>query len=500
MDGNTLSLESYQKALSAYMKTNQQSRNERDELAETLTIANSEVKRHRLAIIFMDIMDRWKLEPGYPVLTVTKSEGSFIKLTQKRFLTTENALESNITWTMSVKMAYPMNPMTQVSSLKQSAAHLMLNTANALSLELQERPYIISIEQSGFYRVNYDAKNLQDIVLILKLDHTKINFIDRAKLLDDSFHLALANQLDNKLALSLTEYLIKEEEYLPWQAAFKSFDYYDLMFNDVSFQSEYSHFKNYVIYLLSPLYKKIGFHHKQGEARSTTLNRKSVLHWLCKCGHEDCVKNAISLFGIWMNNTSSNKIDINLLDIVYTTAIKLGGETEWNFLWERFLKSTDESERQQIIYALAASTKQNLILRLLDATLTIKMQSGDVIYIYQAVGSFATGHQTQFEWMQNNWVKIKGKFQSHFDFYIFNMISGCAAAANTEIEITKMETFLMKRSSELGSFVRDLKRGVETAKINLRWMMDKKMMVVGWFQSQVEQPKGILFFSNLFII
>ena len=498
MDENTLSLESYQKALSAYMKTSQYSRDERDELAETLTIVNSDVKRHRLEIIFMDIMDRWKLVPGYPVLTVTKSEGSFIKLTQKRFLTTENdSSPSNNTWTISVKMSYPV---TQASSLKRNSAHLMLNTADALSLDLQERPYLISVEQSGFYRVNYDAKNWQDIALILKLDHTKINFIDRAKLLDDSFHLAQANQLDNKLALSLTEYLIKEAEYLPWQAAFKSFGYYDKMFNDASSQSEYSRFKKYVIYLLSPLYKKLGFDYKQDEARSTILNRKSVLHWLCKYGHEDCVKNSISMFGIWMNNTSSNKIDINLRGTVYTTAILHGGETEWNFLWERFLNSTNQSERQLIIYALAASTKQNLILRLLDATQTEKIESEDAVYIYQAVGSFATGYQVQFEWMQNNWAKIKGKFKSHFDFYILNMISGYAAAANTDIEITKLEAFLVERSSELGSFVRDLKRTVETSKINWRWTVNKKTMLVGWFQSQVEQTTCKLFFQTLTIL
>lgn len=42
---------------------------------------------------------------------------------------------------------------------------------------------------------------------------------DRAGLLDDAFALSLAGQLDTRIALNLSSYLIKETEYIPWGVA-----------------------------------------------------------------------------------------------------------------------------------------------------------------------------------------------------------------------------------------------------------------------------------------
>lgn len=40
---------------------------------------------------------------------------------------------------------------------------------------------------------------------------------DRAGLLDDAFALSYAGQLDTRIAMNLSIYLIEEREYLPWR-------------------------------------------------------------------------------------------------------------------------------------------------------------------------------------------------------------------------------------------------------------------------------------------
>lgn len=42
---------------------------------------------------------------------------------------------------------------------------------------------------------------------------------DRANLIDDAFNLAGAQRIDYGLALSMTSYLKKEKEFLPWATA-----------------------------------------------------------------------------------------------------------------------------------------------------------------------------------------------------------------------------------------------------------------------------------------
>ena len=51
------------------------------------------------------------------------------------------------------------------------------------------------------------------------MDHTSIHVSNRAQILDDALNLARAKLLDYETALSLTGYLSKEEEYVPWTAA-----------------------------------------------------------------------------------------------------------------------------------------------------------------------------------------------------------------------------------------------------------------------------------------
>ena len=51
---------------------------------------------------------------------------------------------------------------------------------------------IFNVQQTGYYRVNYEQKNWNLLTKQLKLDHTKIHMINRAQLLDDSLNLAMA--------------------------------------------------------------------------------------------------------------------------------------------------------------------------------------------------------------------------------------------------------------------------------------------------------------------
>ena len=53
----------------------------------------------------------------------------------------------------------------------------------------------------------------------LKADHRAIHVVNRAQIMDDALNLAKSGLLDYKTALSVTEYLRNEEEYIPWASA-----------------------------------------------------------------------------------------------------------------------------------------------------------------------------------------------------------------------------------------------------------------------------------------
>jgi aminopeptidase N len=78
----------------------------------------------------------------------------------------------------------------------------------------------------GYYRINYDKNNWALLISHLKSDnYEKIPPVNRAQLLDDSLNLARAGVLPYGTALELAEYLVKEEDYIPWYSALTAFTF-----------------------------------------------------------------------------------------------------------------------------------------------------------------------------------------------------------------------------------------------------------------------------------
>jgi aminopeptidase N len=77
-----------------------------------------------------------------------------------------------------------------------------------------------NIHHSGFYRVNYDLSNWNKLVEQLYENHSLIDPINRAQLIDDSFNLARAELLTFNVFLKIIEYLRNETNGMPFDMAF----------------------------------------------------------------------------------------------------------------------------------------------------------------------------------------------------------------------------------------------------------------------------------------
>lgn len=89
---------------------------------------------------------------------------------------------------------------------------------------------LVNINQTGFYRVNYDLKNWEMLTQQLLTDHTIFDSKNRAQMLDDAMNLAAAGHLSYEIALNVTKYLTKETDLIPWKSADSSFKYLNDMF------------------------------------------------------------------------------------------------------------------------------------------------------------------------------------------------------------------------------------------------------------------------------
>ena len=88
---------------------------------------------------------------------------------------------------------------------------------------------IVNVQETGFYRVNYDADNWNKISATLQTDLSAIHKVNRAQVMNDVFALAQNAMLDYDLALDQTKYLSTETDYIPWSAGLSGFSYLQLM-------------------------------------------------------------------------------------------------------------------------------------------------------------------------------------------------------------------------------------------------------------------------------
>ncbi len=58
-----------------------------------------------------------------------------------------------------------------------------------------DKALIVNVQQTGYYRVNYDDKNWELIAKTLQVDPDKIHLVNRGQIMDDAFNLARSGLL-----------------------------------------------------------------------------------------------------------------------------------------------------------------------------------------------------------------------------------------------------------------------------------------------------------------
>lgn len=86
----------------------------------------------------------------------------------------------------------------------------------------------------GYYRVNYNDYNWNLITNYLNTENYKlIHVLNRAQLLDDSFHLAQDSYIgSHTIFLNITRYLRQEGDGIAWYPAFRAFSYLNTALRD----------------------------------------------------------------------------------------------------------------------------------------------------------------------------------------------------------------------------------------------------------------------------
>uniref|UniRef100_A0A182PEE9 Aminopeptidase N n=1 Tax=Anopheles epiroticus TaxID=199890 RepID=A0A182PEE9_9DIPT len=305
------------------------------------------------------LMDSWTTEPGYPVLTVRRNynDGSVI-LSQERFYSDKQSPNANV-WYIPYSFASASNPdfddLSDFQWLSTKAERIETGVA-------ADEWLVFNKQQTGYYRVNYDAHNWLMIASALREDPSVIHRFNRAQLINDAFNLARANRHDLGLTLDLMRYLSNEHEYAPWAAANSVLNYF---YNKLRGTASYHDFIVYVDALIGPVFDSFGdiTTVPEDEPLLDKYLKQLISTWACRVGYTECLRQTSEALQTAVETNTPVHPDVSY--VVYCYGLKGANDEVYRWLFDQMINSGNEAERALLIDALGCAQDQSQLISLL---------------------------------------------------------------------------------------------------------------------------------------
>ncbi|XP_019935929.2 aminopeptidase N-like isoform X1 [Paralichthys olivaceus] len=428
-----------------------------------------------------DIMNRWTLQMGFPVVTIDTRTGS---ITQKHFLLDPESVvdrpsEFNYTWYVPIKW--------MKTGVEQQQYWLLQKTDTNSLMRVSGNDWVLAnTNVSGYFRVNYDRDNWDRLLSLLSTNHQALSVINRAQIIDDAFNLARAKIVSTTLALTTTKYLHKERDYIPWESALGNLYYYMFMFDRTEV---YGALQAYLKKQIQPLFehfKTITSNWKEIPTGHTDqYNQINAISTACSMGVGECKELVKSWYRDWMRHPSHNLIHPNLKSTVYCNAIAFGGVEEWDFAWTMFKNTTLATEASRLRVAMSCTKAPWLLNRYLEYTLDpTKIRKQDATSTIQVISQNVVGTPLAWNFIRAKWSYIYQQY-GRGSFSFSNLINGITSRFSTEFELQELKKFKEDHLHVgFGSATLALEQAIEKTTANIKWVTENKAQVLQWFTEE----------------
>ncbi|XP_016140388.1 aminopeptidase N-like [Sinocyclocheilus grahami] len=427
-----------------------------------------------------EIMNRWILQMGFPVVTINTRTGI---ISQQHFLIHPDAVvdkpsDYNYEWFV---------PITWMKSGSNMGQHwLLTKTASYEPMKTDTDWLLANLNVTGYYRVNYDPQNWERLLTQLTADHKIIPVLNRGQIIDDAFNLARAQIINITLALRTTKYLYEEKEYIPWESAIRNFEYFFLMFDRTEV---YGPLQTYLQRKVKPLFdhfKVITSNWTRKPPRyMDQYNQINAVSMACKTGVKGCSELTRMWYRQWMKNPDSNPIPTNLKITVYCNAIAAGGVEEWDFGWQMFKNSTIAAEAEKLLYGLSCTKEPWLLNRYLEFTIEPNLvRKQDVAFAIVYISGNVIGQPLVWDFVRANWEHLTKDYDDG-SFFFGRLIRGITRKFSTEFDLQQLQRFKEDIAASSFSFgTQAIEQAIEQTKANIKWVSENKVQVMNWLIEQ----------------
>uniref|UniRef100_A0A2S2PB91 glutamyl aminopeptidase n=2 Tax=Schizaphis graminum TaxID=13262 RepID=A0A2S2PB91_SCHGA len=433
---------------------------------------------------FTNFIESWTNQPGYPVVNVIRNQNTYT-ITYKPFSiwpTDNNTSSWYIGITYTNNLARNFDDLRPVRWIKPYTSVMYLRDSSLCTW------VIFNLQWTGFYRVNYDLNNWQQLIKQLNESNTNIHVLNRVQLIDDSFNLARAGMLNYTIPLNLSTYLTKEDDEIPWYTAIECLSY---VVERMRRSAEgYDYIKSYVRKLAEFIYKKTEIlvvqYKTDDHTTITSWNKFSV--WACYLDGEYCTNNAIVNFKKW---TERERISPDIKDAALCTGIKLSNDTEtWQGVLKVYMTTKSASEKNSAQSALACSKDTLILYKYLEFLFDINtggpVRLQDFKDICDAMSLTPQGIEALTNFLMNNIERILRQIPTGESIvtYIYRILASKVAL---DIEIAKL-THLKNAAGLPPKIKASFEESYVQVQQNLLWYNSYHNTINQWTGAPVDYP------------
>ncbi|XP_063609324.1 aminopeptidase N-like [Penaeus indicus] len=438
---------------------------EQDDLWEHLTAAAQHDRKLPESLTVKTIMDTWTLQKGFPVVKVARSsDGTSADVSQEHFLLMK---EENLSWTQALRWWVPLSYTSQgEANFDQTEARRLMEDAEEritiTSLPPNDQWVIFNLQQTGYYRVNYDDHNWNLLIQQLNDDHEVIHVANRAQIIDDAMNLARAGQLSYTVALEVYAYLKNEKENTPSVAATNNYDYLRLMFSGTGAEAALEQY-----YSDSTLQ----------DVTSASQIPPSFL------------EEGLRLLHQWMDTPENTNIfPPDLREVFICLAVGTSGEEEWNFVWNEYMKSNDALDKAILLRSLTCTKDGNILSRFLEMAISPDsgMRMDDIGIILQSVDENSKGQSIAWSFLKKHWNDIFPFKKQKRGELLWTM----TITFKTQDALIDLEAFLQDSNTDLKEVTIRARQVVERTKTNVKWMETSFPEIVQFLENRGYSTNG----------
>uniref|UniRef100_A0A8C1N1F5 Aminopeptidase n=1 Tax=Cyprinus carpio TaxID=7962 RepID=A0A8C1N1F5_CYPCA len=352
---------------------------------------------------FLDVkamMETWTLQEGFPLITV-EVRGREVRLSQERYLKSDDLSQtSSFLWHV---------PLTYIISGSTTVHRFLLKTKTDVLYLPEEVDWIkFNVDMSGYYIVHYEGSGWDDLIKLLKHNHTALSSNDRASLINNAFQLVSVGKLPLDKALDLTLYLSKETEIMPVTQGFRELvPLYKLMEKRDMVELE-NQMKGYILQLFRKLIDQQSW--TDDGSVSQRMLRSYLLLFGCVRGHPPCVSTATQLFNQWRDSDGN----MSLPNDVTMAVFSVGARTEdgWEFLFEKYKDQLGRSNKEVRLGVTNQYSTREMLAEVRSFFSSLRAETGaELRCIQQALENI----EENIRWMDKNLPLLKAWLHRHDD-------------------------------------------------------------------------------------